>query len=67
MLSIAVLMICVKTIIILLYPHQLVVISPTFHLPTLALPTPAPVFSTLLPVPPCPISTLRLPPPASEW
>jgi hypothetical protein len=47
MLSIAVLMICVKTIIIMLYPHLPAVIPPTFHLPTLALLTPAPVDITL--------------------
>jgi hypothetical protein len=67
MLSIAVLMICVKTIIIMLYPHLLAVIPPTFHLPTLALPTPAPVDFTLRPAPPLQISTQRLPLLESEW
>jgi hypothetical protein len=67
MLSIAVLMICVKTIIIMLYPHLPAVIRPTFHLPTLALPTPVPVDFTLHPALPLQISTQRLPPSESEW
>jgi hypothetical protein len=67
MLSIAVLMICVKSIIIMLYPHLPVVIPSTFHLPTLALPTPAPVDFTLRPVLPLQISTQRLHSLESEW
>ena len=49
-------------IIIMLYPHLPAVIPPTFHLPTLALPTPAPVDFTLRPALPLQISTQRLPP-----
>jgi hypothetical protein len=67
MLSIALLMICVKTIIIMLYPHLLAVISITFHHPTLASPTPAPVEFTSRPLHPWPISIPRLPPSKSEW
>jgi hypothetical protein len=61
MLSIAVLMICVKTIIIMLYPHLPAVIPPTFHLPTLASPTPVPVDFTLRPALPLQISTQNAP------
>ncbi len=66
-LFIAILMICVKTIITLLYPHLLAVIPPTFLLPTHALPTPVPVASTLHLTPRCPTSTRRLPPLVSAW
>jgi hypothetical protein len=67
MLSIAVLMICVNTIIIMLYPHLPSVIPPTFHLSTLALPTLVPVDFTLRPALPLQISIQRLPPSESEW
>jgi hypothetical protein len=63
---IAVLMICVKTIIIILYPHLPAVIPPTFHLHTLALPTPAPADFTLHPALLLQISTQMLPPSESK-
>ena len=46
---------------------ELAVIPSTFLLPTLALPTPAPMASTFLPAPPYPISIRRLLPLVSEW
>jgi hypothetical protein len=67
MLSIALLIICVKTIIIMLYPHLLAAIPITFQHPTLALPTPAPVEFTSRPPHPWPISIPRLPPSESKW
>jgi hypothetical protein len=67
MLFIAILMICVKTIIALLYPHLLAVIPPTFLLPTQALPTPVSVASTLHLTPQWPTSTRRLPLLVSAW
>ncbi len=67
MLSIALLMICVKIIFIMLYPHLLAAIPITFHHPTLALLTPAPVEFTSCPPHPWPISIPRLPPSESEW
>jgi hypothetical protein len=61
-LFIAILMICAKTIITLLYSHLLAVIPPTFLLPTQALPTPVPVACTLHLTPQWQTSTQRLPP-----
>jgi hypothetical protein len=52
-------MTCLKTIIIMLYHPA--AIPPTFPLLTLALPTLAPVVSTLLPMHPSPILTTALP------
>jgi hypothetical protein len=67
MLSIALLIICVITIIIMLYPHLLAAIPITFHHPTLALPTPAPVELTSCLPHPWPISIPRLSLSESEW
>ena len=52
-------MICVKTIITLLYPHLLATIPPTYDLPTLALLTPAPVASGFYFAPGAPVANLN--------